>query len=73
MNRLNKIIVIAFCCFTICCAKVSAQGKKYYVAVSGNDSNNGLSRQTAWHLPDKINTTDLKPGDSVLFEPTFCN
>jgi hypothetical protein len=49
-------------------AKVVAQQKNYYVAASGDDSNDGLSTKTAWHSPDKINAVDFKPGDSVLFE-----
>ena len=45
-----------------------AQSKNYYLSGRGNDTNNGLSKQTAWRSLEKINRIDFKPGDSVLLE-----
>jgi len=60
-----KKLILIFAMFLS--LNVSAQGKKYYVAVSGNDQNNGLSPHTAWRSIQKINGTNFKPGDTVLF------
>ena len=68
VRQISKIAFAVFCCIIFVDAKVIAQQKKYYVAASGNDNNNGLSIQTAWHSPGRINTIDFKPGDSILFE-----
>ena len=65
---MTKITFALFCYMIFIDAKVVAQQKNYYVAASGDDSNDGLSTKTAWHSPVKINTVDFKPGDSVLFE-----
>lgn len=40
----------------------------YYVSASGSDSNNGLTRGSAWLTCSKVNATTLVPGDVVLFE-----
>ena len=40
----------------------------YYISSAGNDSHSGTSAQSAWRTLDKVNTVDLNPGDSVLFE-----
>jgi len=40
----------------------------YYVSPSGNDDHPGTSAEAAWRTLDKVNSTDLSPGDKVLFE-----
>jgi hypothetical protein len=40
----------------------------YYVNPAGDDLNPGTSTQVAWRTIDKVNATNLNPGDSVLFE-----
>ncbi|MBK3517218.1 carbohydrate binding domain-containing protein [Carboxylicivirga marina] len=41
----------------------------YYVSSSeGNDSNDGLSPQTAWQSLEKVNQSFFVPGDSILFK-----
>jgi len=40
----------------------------YYISPTGKDSHSGTSAQTAWRTIDKVNATDLDPGDKVLFE-----
>ena len=47
---------------------VSAQNKTYYVSVSGNDANNGLTISTAWQTLTPINNLNLEPGDRILLE-----
>jgi hypothetical protein len=40
----------------------------YYIdSIGGNDTNDGLSQQTAWKSHFKVESADLQPGDSVLF------
>jgi hypothetical protein len=44
-------------------------GTTYYVdAVSGNNSNNGLSPTSPWKTVSKVKSTTLLPGDRVLFK-----
>ena len=48
----------------------SATGKTYYVSMSGNNANNGLSPSTAWRDVDAVsaNSGKFNAGDVVLFE-----
>ena len=40
----------------------------YYIASSGNDSNNGTSESRPWKSMSKVNGFDFKAGDKVLFK-----
>lgn len=40
----------------------------YYVSNTGNDSNTGLSAESAWKTLAKVNQMGQNPGDQVLFE-----
>jgi len=41
----------------------------YYLSSSaGNDTDDGLSKETPWETLEKISTTELFPGDSILFK-----
>lgn len=42
--------------------------KLFYVSLSGNNDNNGLTTNTAWYSVSKVNDSIFVPGDSVLFE-----
>lgn len=44
------------------------KGTAYYVSNTGNDTNNGLSPQTAWATLNAVNTANLSAGDGVYFE-----
>ena len=47
----------------------SIKGKKYYVSsVNGNDSNDGLSKNTPLKSIDAVSGLNLSTGDAVLFE-----
>lgn len=47
----------------------SAFAATYYVdSLSGRDSNNGLSQASPWQTIAKVNSTALRPGDTVLFK-----
>jgi len=39
----------------------------YFISANGNDSNKGTSEKTPWKSINKINETQLKPGDRILF------
>ncbi len=44
-------------------------GQSYYVsALTGYDTNDGMSPARAWQSLDKANAVELKPGDSLLLE-----
>ncbi len=48
---------------------VEVTGTKYYVSSSsGNDSNDGLTPETAWKTIYKVNSMTFKPGDGVFFK-----
>ena len=40
----------------------------YYVSLLGDDSNSGLSETQPWRSIERVNVTDLLPGDSVWFK-----
>lgn len=40
----------------------------YYVDTAGNDSNNGLSPETAWETITKVNSSSYVPGNKILFK-----
>lgn len=48
--------------------EVNVTGKSYYVSNNGDDSNDGLTQETAWATVEKVSNAKLKPGDAVLFE-----
>ncbi|MBQ6615959.1 MAG: right-handed parallel beta-helix repeat-containing protein [Thermoguttaceae bacterium] len=57
----NAIIIFALLASHVWAAE-------YYVdAVNGSDENEGTSPKTAWQSLDKVNQTELQPGDKVLF------
>jgi hypothetical protein len=43
-------------------------GRAYYVSPSGDDSNDGLSSESAWRTIERVNAGDYQPGDRILFE-----
>jgi hypothetical protein len=44
-------------------------GTTYYVdATLGNDSNNGITPETAWKTLNRLNNAMISPGDSILFK-----
>lgn len=43
-------------------------GTKYYISVTGDDNNDGLSPKNAIKSLDRIETLELKDGDAILFE-----
>ena len=47
---------------------VVGNGHTYYVSPSGSDSNSGLSAGSPWLTVAKVNSTNLQPGDTVLFQ-----
>ncbi|MFC5220681.1 RICIN domain-containing protein [Streptomyces coerulescens] len=44
-----------------------AANTTYYVSTSGSDSNSGTSEGSPWQSLSKVNSTELSPGDMVLF------
>jgi hypothetical protein len=46
----------------------AALATTYYVSPSGNDANSGKSPGLAWKTVGNVNSLDLKPGDTVLFQ-----
>ena len=40
----------------------------YYVSLHGDDSNSGLSETQPWRSIERVNATELLPGDSVWFQ-----
>ncbi len=40
----------------------------YYVSMTGNDANSGLSTSSPWRTLKKVNSTTFRPGDMILFK-----
>lgn len=47
--------------------EVTITGTSYFVSADGDDNNDGISEETPWASLDKVNTTELQPGDGVFF------
>lgn len=45
-----------------------ANAHTYYVSASGDDTQAGTSKATAWKTVNRVNSISLQPGDKVLFE-----
>ncbi len=63
-----KIILILFL-FSITSI---LQAQTYYVSEAGDDNNSGMSPNDAWQTISKVNSYQLSPGDSVLFNRGDC-
>lgn len=48
--------------------EIVISGKKYYVSNDGNDSNDGLTPDTAWKTLEKVSEAELNAGDGILFK-----
>ncbi len=67
MKNLNTVFSFYF--LTAFFSPSLALAVTYYVDTSsGNDSNAGTSQGSAWRSVSKVNSTSLKPGDTVLFK-----
>jgi len=47
---------------------ISAEAGAYFVSTSGDDGNSGTSADRPWRTLGKVNATQFKPGDKVLFK-----
>jgi len=47
---------------------VSTQAATFYISNTGNDTNDGLSPNTAWQSIEKVSSTLLEDGSSILFK-----
>lgn len=47
---------------------VEVAGTKYYVAMDGDDANDGLSPEKPWKTLNKVTNASLKEGDGVFFK-----
>lgn len=64
MKRICLLIVLMLLVFPV----VYSQSKTYFISLSGNDDNSGLSLTDAWKTLDKVNQVVFQPGDMLLFE-----
>ena len=66
ISKLALILVIGPATFFTTLPQVMATS--YYVSPSGNDGHNGLSPQAAWATLDRVNQSQIQPGDQILLE-----
>jgi len=68
MTKFLMFASILISLFIIICNRSNAT--TYYISGSllGNDINNGTSHSTPWKTISKLNSANLQPGDSALFE-----
>lgn len=61
---MKKLIIILFLSISI-----TANATTYYVSITGNDSNSGLTEVIPWKTINKVNSFGgFNPGDSILFK-----
>jgi len=46
----------------------AADGKDYYISLGGDDSNPGMSVESAWRTIEKVNSFTFEAGDHIFFE-----
>lgn len=64
-SRLLSIFVLPIFLASLSCVKAEV----YHIdATNGNDSQSGTTPEKAWRSLQKANTTELKPGDKLLFK-----
>jgi len=61
------LIGLTITCDRIGAAKMGNKSQVYYVSPSGEDSNPGTIDKP-WRTIDKVNSTDLNPGDMIFFQ-----
>lgn len=52
-------------------ADIGESGVWYIDSVNGNDSNDGMTPQTAWRSSSSLNNSSIKDGDTVMITGTF--
>jgi len=65
---LTRIVVLLSTVLAAVALAGRAQAAVYYVSSQGDDTKAGTSPATAWRTLQKVNNTQLKPGDSVLLQ-----
>lgn len=61
-----KISFVIFFLFLFSIISISG-AQTYYVSKAGDDSNSGMSPNDTWQTISKVNSYQLNPGDSILF------
>ncbi len=68
-NRAQRRSHILLYSLVVCILSSTAmRAATYYVRLSGDNANDGLSPETAWRGIDKVNSVNFTAGDNILFE-----
>ncbi len=68
---IGVIVIVILASFFIYQNKSSRHniiGTVYYVSNSGNDSNDGMTKNSSWETLDKVNSFNFNPGDIICFK-----
>ncbi len=69
LRMASHLLVALYCLLLLICMGTPAWAAVYYVdATYGNDTNSGLSPDTAWKTVAKVSNTAFEPGDQILFK-----
>ena len=73
-KKMKIIFKISFKMFFLFLFSITSilQAQTYYVSGTGDDSNSGISPDDAWQTISKVNSCQLNPGDSILFNRGDC-
>src|SRR6185436_20081735 len=66
-HRITLIIIKRIIFFAILLFSTSLQARNYYIASTGNDTNDGLTTATPWKTIPKINSFTFAANDYILF------
>ncbi|MDX2245491.1 MAG: right-handed parallel beta-helix repeat-containing protein [Bacteroidia bacterium] len=72
-SKMQKQILALVLCLLQCLLVTGLQGRNYYIAINGDDANNGLyptngsAGNGPWKTLNKVNSASFKAGDSILF------
>src|SRR5271166_1413965 len=68
--KLTACLLVGILECTLLSTGRAAEGRRTFLvsATSGRDENDGLSPQAPWLSLARVNTAELRPGDTVLFQ-----
>ncbi len=68
VRLLLGVILALFVAIVVASEAAHAAGTTYYVNLTGDDSDSGMSASSPWQTISRVNALDLAPGDQVLIK-----
>jgi hypothetical protein len=66
ISLFQVLLIIGSYLYLLSACQSFSPGNNYYLSEGGDDTNTGLSPGNAWKTINKLNETDIQPGDKIL-------